>query len=158
MTNWDEEKMRGTEAGEADATLRLIAKLPAPEGLAERMRDGLRAGASRQNGRVLAWPVAARERFVWLRGAAAAAIVCVVSGGAWWISANVPAAGGSAVAAPVRVRSAGGFSNAGAMRTPDTVLKQGSEIRDQGSEKQGSEKQGQRDRGQGTSVPAGVTP
>jgi hypothetical protein len=120
---------------DADATLRLIASLPAPEGLAERMQDGLRVGAARGGGQVLAWPARRNVGLDWLRGSAAAAIVCVVAGGAWWIYASAPA-GGDAVAAPVHVRPAGGFSNAGAMHTPDTVLKdgeQGTGVRGQGS-------------------------
>ncbi|WP_058188372.1 hypothetical protein [Terracidiphilus gabretensis] len=146
MNNLDRKKLQAGFQGEADATLRLIASLPAPEKLVERVRDGLRTGASPRGARVLEWPVAARQGFDWLRGAAAAAIVGVVVGGAWWISASAPASGGSAVATPVHVRPAGGFSNAGAMRTPDTlngpVLK-----------KQGSKDPGTRDKGQGINAP-----
>jgi hypothetical protein len=121
MNNSDRKELQAGLQGEADATLRLIASLPAPEKLVERVQDGLRTGAWRGGGRVLDWPVAARQDFNWLRGAAAAAIVGVVVGGAWWISATAPVSGGSAVAAPVHVRPAGGFSNAGAMHTPDTL-------------------------------------
>jgi hypothetical protein len=146
MNTGDEMVLQAGFEGEADTTLRLIAGLPAPEGLAERVKDGMRPGAARR-GRVLAWPISGRDGYAWLRGAAAAAIVGVVTGGAWWISAKTPATGGSAVATPVHVRQAGGFSNANAMHTPDTlkgpVLKrQGVGIREQGLEKQGSEKQG----------------
>ncbi|MGA2252102.1 hypothetical protein [Terracidiphilus sp.] len=138
MNKSDRKELQAGFQGEADRTLRLIASLPAPEGLSERVRDGLHTGASRGSGRVLEWPAAARQGFDWLRGAAAAAIVGVVVGGAWWISATAPVSGGSAVAAPVRVRPAGGFSNAGAMHTPNTLngpvlKKQESGIRDQGS-------------------------
>jgi hypothetical protein len=149
MNSWDEKEIQADFQGEADATLRLIASLPVPEGLAERVRGGLHSGTLREGARVLSWPKTARAGIVWLRGAAAAAIVCVVAGGAWWISAKAPAAGGSAAAAPVHVRPAGGFSNASAMHTPDTLKgpvlkKQGTENRDQGTK-------GQRD--QGVSVP-----
>ncbi len=168
MNSWDGEKMPGGEPGEADTTLRLIASLPAPEGLAERVQGGLRTGASPDAGRVLAWSMASREGFGWLRGAAAAAIVCVVAGGAWWISASTPASSGSAVAAPVHVRQAGGFSNAGAMRTPDTLngptlKRQGTGIREQGTERQGNRDQGRgirkaKEQGQGASIPQELKP
>jgi hypothetical protein len=127
-------KMRGTgnnstEPGEADATLRLIAELPAPDGLSERVKGRLQAKsveAARGGGRLLEWPTRASaghgQLQNWMRSAAAAAIVGVVSGGAWWIYASVaPAGGGSAVAAPVSVHRAGGFTTAGAMRTPETL-------------------------------------
>ena len=146
MNSRDGEKMTGAGPhvigpheigpGEADKTLRLIASLPAPEKLAERVREGVRSGASRNGGRVLEWPIPARRGFDWLRGAAAAAIVGVVVGGAWWISASAPAAGGSAVAAPVHVRPAGGFSNAGAMHTPDML--NGPVLKKQGSKEPGA--------------------
>ena len=123
-------KMRGTgndsmEPGEADATLRLIAELPAPSGLAERVKGRLQVKSvetARGGGRLLAWPTRVSAMQNWMRSAAAAAIVGVVSGGAWWIYASVaPANGGSAVAAPVRVHRAGGFSSASAVHTPDTL-------------------------------------
>lgn len=146
------------EQSEAEKTLRLIASLPAPEGLAERVRGGLHAGrnaGSRADGRVLQWPArmassnlaGARE---WLRSTAAAAIVCVVAGGAWWIYSSVPPTAGSAVAAPVHVRPAGGFSSASAIHTPDTLKgpvltheAQKTGNRDQGSgiSKSGAERQ-----------------
>lgn len=106
---------------QADATLRLIASLPAPEGLADRLHGKLRDGS----GRVLSWPMrrTGGGGFQgWLRGAAAAAIVCVVAGGAWGVysrSAQAPAA--NAVAVPVRVHPATGFSSANAIKTPDTL-------------------------------------
>ena len=149
------------EQGEAEKTLRLIANLPAPEGLAERVRGGLHAGRnveSRADGRVLQWPArTASSRLTgtreWLRSAAAAAIVCVVAGGAWWIYSSVPAAAGSAVAAPVHVRPAGGFSSASAIHTPDTLKgpvltheAQKTGNRDQGSGIRKSGIEGQRDK------------
>ena len=165
MNTGDEKVLQAGLEGEADATLRLIASLPAPQGLAERVKDGMHSGAARR-GRVLAWPMSGRDGYAWLRGAAAAAIVGVVAGGAWWISANAPATGGSAVATPVHVRQAGGFSNASAMHTPDTLKgpvlkKQVTGIRGQEPEKQGSEKQGSSksgDEGKGTNVPEGIKP
>jgi hypothetical protein len=61
--------------------LRLIASLPAPEGLEERVHATLRAAPRR--GRVLAWPMALRPESSWMRTAAAAAIVFLVAGGGW---------------------------------------------------------------------------
>ena len=65
---------RTTRAGED--TLRLIAGLPAPENLEERLKEGLRS--SRQTGLMLMWPVPLRPEAGWMqsnlvRGAAAAA-------------------------------------------------------------------------------------
>jgi hypothetical protein len=102
--------------GEAEETLRVIAALPAPDGLVERVRGRLQDAP--KAGRVLSWP-----KHVW-RGAAAAAIVCAVAGGAWGVYLQVEPAMAARNAAPqVRVRLQGGFANAGAMRTPDSVLK-----------------------------------
>jgi hypothetical protein len=128
-------------AGEAEATLRLLASLPVPEGLSERVQAGLRrtmqqvgqqAGQqAARTGKVVAWPArsvagSVAESGSWLpnllRVAAAAAIVCVAAGGAWGIYARVgTGAAASAVSAPVPVRPAGGFSSAGAVRTPETL-------------------------------------
>ena len=96
----------------ADVTLRLIAHLPAPEGLEDRLLAGIRSAPP--SGRVLKWP--GEE---WLRTAAAAAIVFVIVGGGWRIYSRVQP--GSAVAAPPHAGNAGGFSNAGAVRVPQTV-------------------------------------
>ena len=108
----------------AEDTLRLIAGLPAPEGLADRVNVRLR-NAPRTAG-LFHWPMVPIMRFRFqapvLRGAAAAAIVCVVAGGGWQICSRVP----STTAAnqwtePARVGNSGSFSNAGAMRTPDSL-------------------------------------
>jgi hypothetical protein len=155
MNRGDVRELKAGLPGEADATLRLIAALPEPEGLVERVQGAVRADALRGGARVVEWPVRQNAGRGWLRGAAAAAIVSVVAGGAWWIYAGAAgAAGGSAVAAPVHVRPAGGFANAGAMHTPDTVLTdrdQGAGVRDQ--EKQGTKGQGTRDKGLETTGP-----
>jgi hypothetical protein len=99
-------------ARDAEATLRLIANLPAPEGLEDRVLAGL--SSAPRSGRVLEWPGEA-----WLRTAAAAAIVFAIVGGGWGIYSRVQPA--NAVAAPPHVGNAGGFSNAGAVRVPQTV-------------------------------------
>jgi hypothetical protein len=140
-----------SEVSEAEKTLRMIAQLPAPEGLEGRVRAVLKAG--KPAGQVLAWPterqavsgsvwsgssarsgqdrtVQERSRQVhlgqvrsgWLRGAAAAAIVCLIGGGAWGIYARVvPLQSARTIALP-HAMSSSGFSNAGAMRTPQTLV------------------------------------
>lgn len=117
----------GTPGGHphtAEDTLRLIAALPAPEGLADRVHARLRT-ASRTGG-LFSWafaPVAGyRLHSPMFRGAAAAAIVCLVAGGGWQICTHVqPPATANNWVQPARVGNSGGFSNAGAMRTPDTL-------------------------------------
>lgn len=114
----------GPGPGEAENTLRLIASLPVPEGLEDRLKDGLRAAP--RTGRVLQWPAALRPNQGWLqskvaRGAAAAAIVIVVAGGGWGMYSRVqPVQAPEAIAMP-HVAAPGGFSSAGAMRTPQTL-------------------------------------
>jgi hypothetical protein len=109
----------------AEETLRLIASLPAPDGLEDRVNAALSAAARR--GRVFAWPRAFHPANGWVRGAAAAAIVFVVAGGGWGvytrvestqIAQNQPA---KVIVMPARTPIAGGFSGAGAMRTPLTL-------------------------------------
>ena len=103
-------------------TLRLLAGLPAPAGLDERLKAGLRQ--SPQTGRILIWRGPLRPVGGWMhasafRGAAAAAIVCAVAGGGWQMYSHLqmpPTAKG--IAAP----SAGsGFSTAGGLRRPETL-------------------------------------
>lgn len=101
-----------------EETLRLIARLPAPEGLEERVKARLQA--SPRTGRVLAWPSPMVGG--WLRAAAAAAIVFVVAGGGWGIYSRVlpgqpsKGIGGPGMAAP------GGFTEGGAVRRPQTLM------------------------------------
>ena len=115
----------GKNAGmsEAEQTLRLIARLPAPEGLEDRVQAGVRGRRMEvaRAGRVLEWP-AMRPAGGWMRTAAAAAIVFVVAGGGWGVYSRVqtPQAA-KVIVMPARVVSPGGFSNAGAMRTPTTL-------------------------------------
>lgn len=107
-------------------TLRLIASLPAPEGLTDRMQEGLRH--ARPTARVLAWGGPLRPSGSWMhspiaRGAAAAAIVCVVAGGGWRIYSRVqPAPAARVLAMPPRVApGSGGFSQSNAKRVPQTL-------------------------------------
>lgn len=109
-----------TSLSEAEATLRLLASLPAPEGLEARVRSALKTKSS--VGKVIAWPVPVSPARGWLRGAAAAAIVGVIAGGSWGVYSRVqPGTAPHLVEVPRAVGS-GGFSNAGAMRTPQTLV------------------------------------
>jgi hypothetical protein len=110
----------------AEATLRLIASLPAPEGLIDRVQQGLRSAP--RTAHVLRWPQALRPVGGWMhssmaRSAAAAAIVCVVAGGGWRIYSRVqPAAANNVVVMPHHVApESRGFSSAGAVRVPQTL-------------------------------------
>src|ERR1700739_759804 len=110
---------------DAEKTLRVIATLPAPEGIEERVKSGLHA-APRQ-GSVISWPPMAANGARWtqlaaLRAAAAAAIVVVVAGGAWEVYAHIRVAPEpAAVAAPEHLGGTGGLSTAGAVRKPQTL-------------------------------------
>jgi hypothetical protein len=126
------------DANAYEETLRLIARLPAPEGIEERVQAGLRGTGLRarrhtasgkaasgsavsSKATILHWPKAQQLESVWARTAAAAAIVFVVAGGGWCISSRIaPPPPQAAVALP-RVAARGGFSSAGAMRTPQTL-------------------------------------
>jgi len=110
-----------------EATLRMIAKLSAPEGLEERVQAGLRATPASSNGQIIAWPTAPRSGGSWLhnslmRAAAAAAIVAVIIGGSWGVYSRVQSSQAARVTTPLtHVSRQGGFSSAGAMRTPQTL-------------------------------------
>jgi len=121
---------RSAGAIEAEETLRLIASLPAPEGIEERVKAGVHA-ADRQ-ARVVSWPVSASSKARWtqvsgMRAAAAAAIVFVVAGGGWGVYSHIRVAPvPTAIAAPQRIEvGAGGggtgMSAAAARRTPKTL-------------------------------------
>jgi hypothetical protein len=109
-------------SGGFEESLRVIARLPAPEGMEERVIAGVRAGSGQRRARLLEFPAALRPGSNWMRGAAAAAIVFVVAGGGWGVYSRVqmPQAA-RVIAMPARVAAPGGFSNAGAMRTPNTL-------------------------------------
>ena len=110
--------------GSAEETLRIIATLPAPEGLAERVHAGLRAAPPRTSTIVVPWPSVFRPQGNFVRGAAAAAIVCIVAGGGWRIYSHIPPpAGGVApnlMVMPQRPAS-GGFGAANARHVPQTL-------------------------------------
>lgn len=112
----------GSGSSEAETTLRVIAGLPAPEGLEQRVNASLRHAPRSTS--VLHWPAGQRSSWMqntWARTAAAAAIVFVVAGGGWEVYSRVqPAQPSSAIALPP-VAAHGGFSSANAMRTPRTL-------------------------------------
>jgi hypothetical protein len=101
-----------------DATLRLIANLPVPDGLEDRIHSALRAAPRKAS--LLAWPLHLDTG--WMRTAAAAAIVVIVAGGGWSVYSHVdrpqPA---KVIMMPAAGSASGGFSSAGAMRTPTTL-------------------------------------
>ena len=112
----------------AEETLRLIARLSGPEGLEERVQAGLRAAATTAatKARILRWPAALQLSNLWqsslVRAVAAAAIVAVVVGGGWVVSSRFqPAQLSNAIVIPPHASAQGGFSSAGAMRTPQTL-------------------------------------
>ncbi|WP_348264410.1 hypothetical protein P8935_07730 [Telmatobacter sp. DSM 110680] len=116
---------RSARVVDAEQTLRLIAMLPAPEGVGDRVKDRLRV-APRKSG-VISWPISTTgarwTQFAPMRAAAAAAIVLVVAGGAWEVYAHIRIAPEpSAEATPQLVNgSRGGLSTAGAVRKPQTM-------------------------------------
>jgi hypothetical protein len=115
---------KGSGAGEApssaEATLRLIALLPAPQGLEERVQAGLRSAP--RSARILAWPGPSPLAGGWLRAAAAAAIVFVVAGGGWGIYSRVqPGQPMRGIAGP-RAGAPGAFTQSGAVRRPQTLV------------------------------------
>ena len=115
-----------------EETLRLVASLSAPEGLEERVEVTLRAelrAAPRAvygRARILHWPAALRLDHAWVRSslaraAAAATIAAVVIGGGWGVYSRVETSQPASFVAPLHTVPPGGFSSAGAMRTPQTL-------------------------------------
>jgi hypothetical protein len=120
MNMHSEKTARGlAEAGEAEATLRVIAGLPAPAGLEDRVKARLERQPAGSLARVLEWPARSWVRSALARGAAAAAIVAVVAGGSWGVYSRVQPR--QAPIAIPHVGGAGGFSSANAVRTPKTL-------------------------------------
>ena len=116
---------RNASVIDAERTLRLIATLPAPEGIADRVKSRLQ-DAPRKAG-VIAWPSSVSgarwTQFAAMRAAAAAAIVIAVAGGAWELYTHIQIAPEpSAVATPQRMDGGrGGLSAAGAVRKPQSL-------------------------------------
>lgn len=115
---------RSASVMDAEKTLRLIANLPAPEGIADRVKSGLYAGPRRAG--VILWPTSATgarwTQFAAMRAAAAAAIVLVVAGGAWEVYTHIRIAPEpAALVSPQRMDGSGGLTAAGAVRKPQTL-------------------------------------
>jgi len=66
----------------AEETLRLIAKLPAPEGLEDRVKAGLRSAPRR--GVVIAWPFSSADGWQRVWATCPAAAHRSFSGCRWW--------------------------------------------------------------------------
>jgi hypothetical protein len=116
---------RSIGAIEAEKTLRQIATLPAPEGIEERVKAGLRT--SPRTAQLVRWPSAESSRNSWIqnqamRAAAAAAIVMVIAGGGWAIYSHIQLAPEpAAVTTPPHLDGHGGLSAAGTKRVPQTL-------------------------------------
>lgn len=117
---------RRESSGTGEDTLRLIANLPAPAGLADRVKAGL--ASAPEAGRILMWRGPLRPAGGWMystlaRGAAAAAIVGIVAGGGWQIYSRVqPGPVGNVIVLPgPTAPQGGGFSNSNAKRVPETL-------------------------------------
>jgi hypothetical protein len=127
MKSPDQDQIAGSSgSGEFEETLRLIARLAAPQGLEKRVQAGLLAAPASGGARILQWPMALRTDTAlytaWLRSAAAAAIVALVIGGSWGVYSRVRLIQPTrAITVPLHLSTQGGFSSAGAMRTPLTL-------------------------------------
>jgi hypothetical protein len=108
-----------SDSNAGEETLRLIARLPAPAGLEERVHSALHAAP--RMGRVLAWPPQVGQDNNWVRAVAAAAIVFVVVGGGWGVYSRVPQGQPGKVLVMPQAPASGGFGGAGAIRTPQTL-------------------------------------
>lgn len=151
---------------DAERSLRLIATLPAPVGIEDRVKSGLRR-IPIQTG-VIRWPLSSPNRAGWahvsyLRGAAAAAIVLMVAGGGWGVYAHFGQAPSPAADVVPQHIDGGGFSSAEARRTPKTVegpaIAIPKTVRQETGEgsvsAQGASRQKKRNR---TSIPAAAAP
>lgn len=118
-------KNRIVNVEEAERTLRLLAHTEAPVGLAVRVKARLEKAAESgeaepRMGLLLRWPV---KSHLWWKAALAASLLAAVAGGGWrayrWL---VPEPAVALRPAPPRPAvQQGGFSSAGAMRTPHTI-------------------------------------
>lgn len=111
--------LKKIDANQADATLRLIASLPAPEGLEDRVHAHLRVAPFRS--RVFSWPMRPGRETGWMRSAAAAAIVCLVAGGGWGIYSRVIPGQSAQTIAGQSAAGEKSFSTGEARRRPQTL-------------------------------------
>lgn len=120
-SHWDSGQHEGLEP---DETLRLMAKMPAPEGLEERVQRRVDAEMLRgEEQRHSVWSLWMPRRK--LQFAGAAVLAAAVAGSAWSVYHGQRAAGNAAVkqAAPAPAKSAAGngFTPAGAVAVPHTL-------------------------------------
>lgn len=118
-TNPHNSKNHAAVSQSAEETLRVVASLPAPAGLENRVHSALQRAPRR--GRILAWPETFRSQSGWMRTAAAAAIVFVVAGGGWGVYTRVEQGRPAKVLVMPHITAPGGFSGANAVRTPQTL-------------------------------------
>lgn len=118
----------GDAVSPAEQTLRMLAKLPAPDGLSARVQANLRIAPRNSSvfniGGVLG--ISGWMHSGALRIAAAVGIVVMVAGGGWQIYSRVQTSPGlQGTAVPMRVNPApgpaGGFSTSGAIARPDPL-------------------------------------
>ena len=102
---------------DAESTLRLIAALPAPRGIEDRVIAGVRSAP--RAGSVLSFPGFLSPAGNLWRAAAAAAIAFLVVGGGWGVYSRIQPSG--ATATVPQASHSNGFSNAGAVRVPQTL-------------------------------------
>lgn len=116
---------RSSGAIEAEKTLRMIAALPAPKGIEERLKAGLRT--SPRQAKLIRWPMAGGYRNGLIhtsavRAAAAAAIVIAVAGGGWEVYSHIQVAAiPSNLTAPLPISGQSGFAAATTRRVPQTL-------------------------------------
>ncbi|HEX8712586.1 MAG TPA: hypothetical protein VF730_11990 [Terracidiphilus sp.] len=104
---------------EMDATLRLMATLPVPAGLEDRVFSSVLAAP--RSSHILEWPrpLYARD---WVRSVAAAVMVLAIGGGGWGIYSRVQQnQRPSAITTQRTVPEAGRFSSAEMIRRPQTL-------------------------------------
>jgi hypothetical protein len=108
-------------------TLRILAALPPPEGMVDRVQARLQTAPrfSTRFGGILPWPVSFAPAWGYggmARSAAAAAIVCLVAGGGWQIYSHVQTGPSAQILVmPAPSGPARGFSIGGSVHTPDPV-------------------------------------
>lgn len=115
---------RADEYADVERTLRLMASVPAPEGIESRVkaRLGEASRAVERSGLLAFLPVPGEWlHSQWSRGFAAAAIVAIVAGSGWGVFSRVEPAQVENVMPVPQMHASGGFSTAGAMRTPQTL-------------------------------------
>ena len=120
-----EEGTLSAEMAAAEEILRQIAQLPVPAGLEDRLQMQLQA-ALRRAPRASGWFSFPRIDGAWLhsatlRVAAAVGIAAVVAGGGWGVVTRTQPAALQGTVAPAP-SSVPGFSSAGAIRTPRTLV------------------------------------